>query len=540
MLNILAVHPPYPGAPEIKYMPLGFGYVLALAKREHAVTLLDLLNDRATWGDLERTLARGDYDVCLIGGFAMQVHAMREVTRLVRDRSPRTRVVVGGVGVSDIPRIVLEYTGADAVAMGECELTLPQLFQSIEAGQPFEGVPTFAYRRGEEIVQNPKGPLIRNLDELGWPAYELFDVDYICQRSYNGWGRRSAFMETSRGCPFRCDFCINSVLNDKAMQRMIYGAVAERNSTLRLRSTASLAREIEFLKATYGITDVVFTDEEFMTQKARVFEVCEGLKPLGITWITSGRADWATREKLQAMKDAGCRGIMFGVETGSQAMMDAMRKSARKERVVAGLDSARAVGINFLANFMIAHPGETERTIEESVEFCRQQELVYLPAYTTLFPNSKMFHDHKSRVTSWEWYFRTLAHVQFNSNLLVNLTEIPDARLRHLRDTAIARTAAYRLLGKERHRLVRLVTPVVRAALRAAERMPPRLRFVLRNLVRGLLDFRRKPARQIAPYDLAQVGPPAVAVDGYEEALRQLPAEDLLAEPSSPGAPRKP
>jgi len=99
MLNILAVHPPYPGAPEVNYMPLGFGVVLAIAKREHRVTLLDLLNARATWADLEHALERGDYDVCLMGGFAMQVEAMREVTRLVKEK-------------------------ADAVAMGECELVL--------------------------------------------------------------------------------------------------------------------------------------------------------------------------------------------------------------------------------------------------------------------------------------------------------------------------------------------------------------------------------------------------------------------------------
>ncbi len=531
MLNILAVHPPYPGDPAIKYMPLGFGLVLAIAKREHRVTLLDLLNDRATWADVERTLEQGEYDVCLMGGFAMQVEAMREVTRLAREKSPRTKVVVGGVGVSDIPKIVLDYTGADAVAMGECESVLPQLFQSIEAGQPFEGVPTFAYRRGEEIVQNPKGPLIKNLDDLGWPAYELFDMDYISQRSYNGWGRRSAFMETSRGCPFRCDFCINSVLNDKDMQKMIYGNVAERNTTLRLRSTDSLGQEIEFLKRTYGITDIVFSDEEFMTQKARVFEVCEGLKPLGITWMTSGRVDWANTEKLQAMKDVGCRGIMFGVETGSQTMMDLMHKSAKKDRVVAGLNAARGVGINFIANFMIAHPGETERTIEESVEFCREQELAYLPAYTTLFPNSKMFHENKGLVKSWDWYFKTLARVQFNSNLLVNLTDIPDARLRQLRDTAVARSAAYLLLGKERHRLVAVATPVVRAVRRLAEKLPPGLRYILRNLVRGMLDLRRKPARQIAPYDLARVEPPATA-DSYEESLQQLQKADLVAEHS--------
>src|SRR5262249_5031894 len=130
-------------------------------------------------------------------------------------------------------------------------------------------------------------------------------------------------------------------------------------------------------------------------QKQRVFELSEALKPLGVTWLTSGRADWATRDKIRAMKAGGCRGVVFGVETGSQKMMDLMVKHAKKERVIAGITTAREEGLSFLANFMIGHPGETEETIEESVAFCRDLDLVYLPSYTTLFPNSRMFHERR-------------------------------------------------------------------------------------------------------------------------------------------------
>jgi anaerobic magnesium-protoporphyrin IX monomethyl ester cyclase len=532
MLKVLAVHPPYVGAPDIRYVPLGFALLLAQARRRHEVTLLDLLNNSAGWRDVDRALASADYDACVVSGFAMQVAGMREVVQRARASSPHTRVVIGGVGVSDIPDIALRYTGADAVALGESETTILPMLASLEAGAPFEGVAGYAFRHGDAVTQNPKAPLVRDLDSLGLPAYDLFDVEAISRRSYNGWGYRSMFMESSRGCPFRCDFCINSVLNDPKLQSEIYPGATERNSTLRLRSVASLAAEIRHLRDRWGINDIVFSDEEFMTQKQRVFEVSSALKPLGITWLTSGRADWATREKLHAMKDGGCRGVIFGVETGSQAMMDLMVKSAKKDRVIAGLTAAREVGLNFLANFMIGHPGETAATIQESVDFCREMGLVYLPSYTTLFPNSRMFHERKAAITDWDRYFGALSTIQYNSNVLFNLTDLPDAELVRLRTRAIAQTLGFKLLGAGRRRLVEMLTPLLVACVRTAERLPRSATFLLRNILRAVLDLRGSAARQIPPHSLADTA--RSQTDGYEESLRLLgEAEPAEAAPAT-------
>jgi radical SAM superfamily enzyme YgiQ (UPF0313 family) len=525
MLRVLAVHPPYVGAPDIRYVPLGFALVLAQIRRRHEVTLLDLLNNSAGWRDVDRALASADYDACLVSGFAMQVAGMREVVQRVRASSPRTRVVIGGVGVSDIPGIALQYTGADAVALGESETTALPMLESLEAGAPFDGVAGYAFRRGDAVVQNPKAPLVRDLDSLGLPAYDLFDVEAISRRSYNGWGYRSTFMESSRGCPFRCNFCINSVLNDPKLQSTIYTGTTERNSTLRLRSVTSLVAEIRHLQERWDINDIVFSDEEFMTQRQRVFEVSNALKPLGITWLTSGRADWATHEKLQAMKDGGCRGVIFGVETGSQTMMDLMVKSAKKERVVAGLNAAREVGLSFLANFMIGHPGETAATIQESVDFCRDMGLVYLPSYTTLFPNSRMFHERKAAITDWDAYFRALSTTQYTSNLLFNLTDLPDAELVRLRTRAIAQTLGFKLLGANWRRLVKVLTPLLIACVHVAEQLPRRAAFLLRNILRAVLDLRAPVARQIPPHALANTT--RAQTDGYEESLTLLDEAEL-------------
>jgi radical SAM superfamily enzyme YgiQ (UPF0313 family) len=532
-MKVLAIHPPYPGAPDIRYVPLGFALVLAQARQQHEVRMLDLLNGSAAWRDVDREVARGHYDVCLMSGFAMQVWAMREAVRRIRAASPRTVVVIGGVGVSDIPRIALDYTGADAVALGECETMILPMLASIDAGAPFEGIDGFAFRHGDQVIQNAKSALVRDLDALGLPAYDLFDVERISRHSYNGWGHRSMFMESSRGCPFRCDFCINSVLNDPKMQSQIYGGATERNSSLRLRSIASMVAEIRHLQERWGINDIVFSDEEFMTQKQRVFEVSEALAPLGITWLTSGRADWATRAKLQAMKEGGCRGVLFGIETGSQTMMNLMVKNATKERVVAGVTAARDVGLGFIANFMIGHPGETAETIQESIDFCRDMDLVYLPSYTTLFPNSKMFHDRKDAVVrSWNDYFQSLSTTQYNSNLLFNLTELADAELVRLRNRAIAQSIGYKLFGPQRRRLVGAVTPIIVAGIRTAECLPGSMAFLLRNVVRAILDLRRPAARQIPPHGLAAAKTPDS--DGYEESLRLLSPDDVVEHSSAP------
>src|SRR5713101_6874842 len=478
-MNILAVHPPYPGNKQIVYLPLGLGYTTAVAEREgHEVTVLDMHNLRLSYDVLEKTLARREFQACFMGGFAMQVKGMAKVTELIKKVQPDCKVILGGVGVSDIPEIALNYTRADIVSNGEAENVLPPLLKAIEERRACEDLPGFVYRRGGDIIKQARAAAPDDLDALPYPAYHLFDVDYISTKSYNGRGPRSLHLMTSRGCPFKCNFCINSVLNNRTLLKEIHGKVEEEAAkSQRFRSVGSLAKEIEFLRSRYGITD-----------------------------------------------------FHFGVETGSQTLLDLMDKNAKKPAVAQGLISARKVGMDFIANFMVGHPGETESTIRETVDFCKEHKLIFLPAFVTLFPNSKMFHDFAKNITDWDWYFKTLSTIDFNRNLLVNLTKMPQQKLLAMRNWAVAETFSTMLAPKLTGVLHQVLTKLLTVALVISDRCPNSLRMPIRNAIRAIFGRTtskitsdgsdRSMSAQVPPNEYGQSQLP----DAYEESFRELTA----------------
>jgi anaerobic magnesium-protoporphyrin IX monomethyl ester cyclase len=337
---------------------------------------------------------------------------------------------------------------------------------------------------------------------------------------------------TSRGCPFHCSFCINSILNDPTFLKEIHGDVLEERTkaSQRFRSPENVIEEILFLKDHYGITDFHFADEEFITNKTRVFDLCKSFRPLGISWSTSGRADWATEEKLGAMRESGCRYVLLGVETGSQEMMDIMHKSAKKENVISGIKNAQRSGMSFIANFMVGHPGESEKTFGETIEFCRENELVFLPTYTTLFPNSKMFHEYASSIDDWSKYFDELAKVDYTRRPFINLTEMSERELISHRNRAVALTLAYAFVGKKRHNFAHMLAVFIKLGLISMDYAPGWFQWFVRQTLRKIINIqaRRKSTIQIPPNDLGQgvLTKPGEEEDGFVSSLAMLSEEN--------------
>jgi radical SAM superfamily enzyme YgiQ (UPF0313 family) len=227
--------------------------------------------------------------------------------------------------------------------------------------------------------------------------------------------------------------------------------------------------------------------------------MCAALKKANVTWSTSGRADWASEEKLTAMKEAGCRYVLFGVESGSQKILDLMEKKAKVARAAEGIVNCYKVGMRFWPNMMIGYPGETRETILETVAFCKALKIPFEAVFVTLFPNSKMFHDAKHKVTDWEWYFSTLSNMEFSNTVLMNLSDLPEEELKSLRawgSNECKQTAAHEYIVD--------------------------FSYKIRKERWGALPPPSGPPLTEVPHCLLEEGGRLVSGDGFDESLKEL------------------
>jgi radical SAM superfamily enzyme YgiQ (UPF0313 family) len=160
------------------------------------------------------------------------------------------------------------------------------------------------------------------------------------------------------------------------------------------RSPDNIIDEMELLYRNYGINYFFFTDDTFVINRKRVFELCKLLKErrLGVAWTCNGRIDLMTKELLQAMYDGGCRRISYGIESGNQQILDSMKKNITLDQVREVVKWTKDAGINILGDFIIGMLGETKATIKETIAFARELELdSYQFSVATPFPGTELY-----------------------------------------------------------------------------------------------------------------------------------------------------
>jgi radical SAM superfamily enzyme YgiQ (UPF0313 family) len=269
--------------------------------------------------------------------------------------------VLGGIHASSVPReILMHHPEFDVLVVGEGEDTSVELAAMIAAHgldpQRLATIKGIAYRDSGQVVLNSRRPLKTDIDTILFPARDLAGFDKYKSPAHLEFGKRTANMITSRGCPARCTFCESwRTLGNK----------------FRGHSPTYIVAEIEQLVETYGIEHVVFNDDTFTWDMERAREFCERLldKNLGITWFAFSRVDTVTRELLALMKRAGCVSINFGVESGDDHMLQVMKKGATRDQARQALRWSRELGFKTLASFLFGLPGETRDSIERTINF---------------------------------------------------------------------------------------------------------------------------------------------------------------------------
>jgi anaerobic magnesium-protoporphyrin IX monomethyl ester cyclase len=346
-----------------RYMPFPFYMAYAsslLQQAGHQTKLIDGCAERCSDGSFFQRFDSFAPDVALleISSASLEVD-IRIVRELRKSASKDLRIVwVGAHSWTDgQPDILTAVPEVDFFLKGEYEYSLLALVEAFGKSKDFSKIPGLLYRGADgRSVQNPEGKL-HDIDTYPWPDRDQLPI----HRYVEAWGalpQPNLQLWASRGCPFRCDFCI--------WPQFMYGG---RN--YRIRDVDDIIAEIKHCVDRYGMKSVYFDDDTFNIGKPRLKRFAERLKAEcpGIQWGLMGRADTFDRETFRMLVHSGLKFIKFGVESGNQALVDSMEKGLKLERVRESMAWAKELGVITHLTFSFGHPGETWETAEQTINF---------------------------------------------------------------------------------------------------------------------------------------------------------------------------
>ncbi|MBZ9849678.1 B12-binding domain-containing radical SAM protein [Mesorhizobium sp. CA14] len=269
--------------------------------------------------------------------------------RKVSTFEPDTLLMAGGVHVNLFPEQTLIDLRPDVICVGEGEDVICEILE--HAGdRDFSSVPGVAFLDGERYVRVPGRRLEKNIDRFPLPARHLLNVDdFVMSNRMSNTDVRMTHIMPGRGCPFPCRYCAS------AQTRVQY------------RSGDDVRHELEHLVDRYGIEGFAVVGNDFILSKTNVFDICNRIADLDLSWATLSRVDRVDPDVLAAMRRAGCHELEFGVESGSQRILDAMDKRATVDQVRYALRASHEAGIKNKVFLVHGFPGEDMASTEETI-----------------------------------------------------------------------------------------------------------------------------------------------------------------------------
>jgi hopanoid biosynthesis associated radical SAM protein HpnJ len=282
-------------------------------------------------------------------------HVDVKIAEMMKDANPKLKVAFVGPPVTIEPDKVLNSTKAiDFIVRREFDYQIANYAK----GTPLSELPGVSYRSNGANVHNPEAAYIENLDALPWVSkvYKR-DLDF---RRYNVPFLLNPYISfyTTRGCPAMCTFCLWPQTHS--------------GHRWRLRSTQDIVGEVKYTLENFpGLKEIFFDDDTFNYRKQRTLELCAELKKLNFTWSCTSRVT-TDYETLKAMKEAGCRLMIVGYETGDPQILKNMKKGATVDMALRFTDNAHKLGLVIHGDFIIGMPGETRDTIRNTINFAKK------------------------------------------------------------------------------------------------------------------------------------------------------------------------
>ncbi len=416
-MRILLIQPPHTfdgGSRAAEGIPLGRAYIgKVLLNEGYDVEVLDIWLNQFNKEQTIEKIKGLDYDIAGIGAFSTQYSYVKWLSETLKKHNDGL-IFLGGTLPTFSAELVLRNTEVDICIMGEGEETVRDLTGNINNLGNVAGI---VFKEGDKISKNPLRPPIKNLDEIDFPAWELFDVEkYIILNRESTGNRRAMPLISGRGCPYNCQFCSKTLFKG-----------------YRCRSVGNIIEEIKTLIDRYNINYIDFVDDLVVINKRRISELCDAIGPLNIEWSCQGRVNIVNVEILKRMKKAGCVGVGYGVESGSQKILNNMNKQITVQQSKEAVINTIKCGMTAYVQMMYGYPGETKETLEETIHFfddLPHTRPVFLSP-TTPVPGSPLYDEclKNGKIKDEVKYLESisggwLSNVEINT---INLTSFSDA-----------------------------------------------------------------------------------------------------------------
>ena len=367
MTSVLLIYPffkPRRDRSVFRFPPLGISYIAAsLQEAGHAVTLID-----CTFLDRSEALRKALAVRAEVVGVYCMVTMLDDSLWFARCLRQQSRLLVAGGPLPTCdPTPFLEQF--DIVVRGEAEQTVRDLLEVYRRGSDLGTVPGIVYRQkgGEEgetgVISTKDRPFTKDLDRIPFPARKLLPNQQYIQYAKKKYGYSITTVMSTRGCPYRCEFCSN----------VVFGG------SYRERSPGNVVDEIEEALS-LGYDRISFADDVFTMKKERAALVCEEILRRGLRfqWECLGRVDSLDAPTALKMKQAGCTRIYFGIESGDEDILQLMNKRITTEQAQRAVRIAHQAGLEVGAFFILFYPGDTDDTVLQTLRFATSLPLDYL------------------------------------------------------------------------------------------------------------------------------------------------------------------
>ncbi len=390
-MKVLLINPPY--SAEERYgkdlknfgplnEPLGLAYLASnLEKGGHDTLILDALALELSSHEICEHIKENRCDLIGITMLTPMYHRSIEVVNRVKEHFPDIPVVVGGPHPTILPEETLRDNQAiDFVVVGEGEVIFLNLVNTLEKRESVVDIKGLAYRGHGKIIVNPPPPMVSDLDELPSPARHLLPM-HVYQITRSRTKSNHAYtVSVARGCPFNCAFCCR-----------IFG------KKVRHHSVERIIEEVQDLIDHYGAKEINLEADTLTVNKKFLYSLCDALISSGISrkisWTCESRIDTVDEKLLHKMREAGCWQTSYGVETGSQRLLELIHKDISIKKIEETFAITKKAGISIRAFYMLGIPTETREESLATIAFAKKLDATWSQfTLFTPFPGTELYH----------------------------------------------------------------------------------------------------------------------------------------------------